>query len=151
MNESNLKAHLESCRERVQNQNTVNLFFSTIAISITTLSLTLFGIGASLANEDAREVVLVGILGGCLLVVSVTCLGFIIRPRNWFLPCDLEESEELAFTSKAKEEFLVSLVRAYREATEYNEVVLRRKATRFTVIIVLMLIEVLCFAVLVSF
>lgn len=110
MNESNLKAHLESCRERVQNQNTVNLFFSTIALSITTLSLTLFGIGASLANEDAREVVLVGILGGCLLVVSVTCLGFTIRPRNWFLPCDLEESEELAFTSEAKEEFLVSLL-----------------------------------------
>ncbi len=125
-------------------QDTINASYSNKAMGITTLSLTLFGVGFSGFSESTLDIVLVIISGVCVLVVSLSGLGLIMRVRDWEKPCNLEDSEISAFNSTNTAEFLMELCRSYREATERNERTLKRKATWFTSIVASTLVEIVC-------
>ncbi len=71
MDKASIQTHLESCRERVVSQDTINASYSNKAMGITTLSLTLFGVGLSGFSGSTLEIVLVIISGVCVLVVSL--------------------------------------------------------------------------------
>ncbi len=135
MDKASVQTHLESCRERVAIQNAVNASYSNKAMGVTTLSLTLFGVGLSDFSGSTLEIVLVIISGICVVMVSLSGLGLIMRVRDWKNPCDLKESEKSALKSTNTAEFLMDLCRSYRKATECNERTLKRKATWFTSIV----------------
>lgn len=150
MEESSIQAHLEACRERVLSQDATNASYSNKAMGVTTLSLTLFGVGISGFSGGTLEIVLVVMLGICVLLVSLPGLGLIMRARRWEMPCDLKESEKSASRSSNTAEFLLELSKSYREAAESNKETLKRKATWFTLIVTATLVEVVCFAIILS-
>lgn len=125
-------------------QDTINASYSNKAMGITTLSLTLFGVGFSGFSGSTLEIVLVIISGVCVLMASLLGLGLIMRVRDWENPCDLKESEKSAFKSTNTAEFLMKLCRSYREATECNERALKRKVAWFTLIVASTLVEIVC-------
>lgn len=95
-------------------QDTINASYSNKAMGITTLSLTLFGVGFSGFSESTLDIVLVIISGVCVLMASLLGLGLIMRVRDWEIPCDLKESEKSASKSTNTAEFLMELCRSYR-------------------------------------
>lgn len=144
MDKASIQTQLESCREQVVSQNAINASYSNKAMGITTLSLTLFGVGLSGFSGSTLEIVLVIISGVCVLMASLLGLGLIMRVRDWEIPCDLKESEKSAFKSTNTAEFLMELCRSYRKATECNERTLKRKAAWFTSIVASTLVEIVC-------
>ena len=150
MNESSVQAHLESCRERVLSQDATNASYSNKAMGVTTLSLTLFGVGISGFSGGILETVLVVILGICVLLVSLLGLGLIMRDRGWEIACDLSESERTVQSSENTADFLFELSKSYRDAVEANQKMLDEKASWFSFVIVATLVEVICFAILLS-